>query len=87
MKTSTKITLATLTALGFAAPHVASAADPTPAPASSPNSRIHVGLIGCGGMGRANLNACAKHPDVVVTAACDVWPSRRNGVRSPTVSM
>ena len=25
-----------------------------------PNSRIHLGLIGCGGMGRANLGACAN---------------------------
>jgi predicted dehydrogenase len=45
-----------------------------------PNSRIHVGLIGCGGMGRANLNACAQQPDVAVTAACDVWPARRDSV-------
>jgi len=45
-----------------------------------PNSRIHVGLIGCGGMGRANLNACAQHPDVAITAACDVWPARRDSV-------
>lgn len=46
----------------------------------APNSRIHVGLLGCGGMGRANLNACAQHPDVAVTAACDVWPARRDSV-------
>lgn len=45
-----------------------------------PNSRIHLGLIGCGGMGRANLTACAQHPDVAVTAACDVWPARRESV-------
>jgi predicted dehydrogenase len=38
------------------------------APASE---KIGVGLIGCGGMGRANLANCAKYPDVVVTAACD----------------
>jgi len=46
----------------------------------SPNDRIHVGLIGCGGMGRANLGACASHPDVVITGACDVWPERREAV-------
>jgi len=46
----------------------------------SPNSRIHLGLIGCGGMGRTNLNACVQDPGVVVTAACDVWPSRRDSV-------
>ena len=31
-------------------------------------------------MGRSNLGACANQPDVVVTAACDVWESRRNAV-------
>ncbi|MBK9138668.1 MAG: Gfo/Idh/MocA family oxidoreductase [Verrucomicrobia bacterium] len=45
-----------------------------------PNSRLHIGLLGCGGMGRANLNECARHNDVVVTAACDVWKSRRDSV-------
>jgi predicted dehydrogenase len=45
-----------------------------------PNSRIHLGLIGCGGMGRANLKECANHSDVAVTAACDVWTARRDSV-------
>jgi hypothetical protein len=71
---------ATVTALGLAAPHLAAAAQPTSQSKASPNSRIHVGLIGCGGMGRANLSACAKHPDVVVTGACDAWAARRNAV-------
>jgi len=71
---------ATITAIGFAAPHLASAADPSPSPTSSPNSRIHLGIIGCGGMGQANLGACASQPDVVITAACDVWEARRNAV-------
>jgi predicted dehydrogenase len=31
-------------------------------------------------MGRGNLNECAKHPDVVVTGACDPWKSRRDAV-------
>ena len=31
-------------------------------------------------MGRGNLGACAKQPDVVVTAACDVWEARRDAV-------
>lgn len=74
---------ATLTAIGFAAPRLASAADAagkSSAPAAAPNSRIHVGLIGCGGMGQANLAECARQPDVVVTAACDVWKARRDAV-------
>ena len=45
-----------------------------------PSERIRVGLIGCGGMGRGNLNNCAQYPDVVVTAACDVWKGRRDSV-------
>ncbi len=44
------------------------------------NDRIHVGLIGCGGMGRGNLNSCARHADVEVTGACDVWKARRDAV-------
>lgn len=71
---------ATVTAIGFAAPHLAAAAQPAGRSRPGPNSRIHVGLIGCGGMGRANLGACASHPDVVVTGACDVWEARRNAV-------
>ena len=67
---------ATITAIGFAAPHLASAADPSPTASSRPNSRIHLGIIGCGHMGRANLTNCAAHPDVVVTAACDVDENR-----------
>jgi predicted dehydrogenase len=69
----------TIGLLGFAARPLAAAA-PEPARKTGPNSRIHLGLIGCGGMGRGNLNECAKHPDVVVTAACDPWKSRRDAV-------
>ena len=43
---------------------------------SAPSDKINLGIIGCGGMGRENLNACSAHPDVVVTAACDVWKER-----------
>ena len=70
---------ATLSAIGFAAPYLG-AGEATSATKPGPNARIHLGLIGCGGMGRGNLNECAKHPDVVVTGACDVWKSRRDGV-------
>lgn len=40
------------------------------------NDKIHVGIIGCGSMGTANLDNCAKQPDVVITALCDVWQAR-----------
>ena len=43
---------------------------------SAPSDKINLGIIGCGGLGSANLNACVAHPDVVVTAACDVWKER-----------
>ncbi len=67
---------ATITAIGFAAPHFAAAAEPAGQRKPGPNSRIHLGIIGCGGMGRSNLAACVRYPDVVVTAACDVWDAR-----------
>jgi predicted dehydrogenase len=65
-----------ITAIAAAGPHLAFAANRKPVRQPSPNGRIHLGLIGCGGMGRANLEACARHPDVVVTAACDVFAAR-----------
>ena len=71
---------ATLTALGFSASPWVAAAGPAGQPKPGPNSRLHIGLIGCGGMGRANLGACANQPDVVVAAACDVQASRREAV-------
>ena len=45
-------------------------------PKTAANDKINLGIIGCGGLGKANLNACAAHPDVVVVAACDVWKER-----------
>jgi predicted dehydrogenase len=64
------------------------AAMPTIIPASAlgaagkppPSGRINLGLIGCGSMGTTNLNICARFPDVVVTAACDVWDARLDTV-------
>ncbi len=44
------------------------------------NDKIGLGLIGCGGMGRANLNACAGSGKVVVTGACDIWKNRRDAL-------
>jgi predicted dehydrogenase len=40
------------------------------------SDKINLGIIGCGGLGKANLNASVAHPDVVVVAACDVWEER-----------
>ena len=44
------------------------------------SDKINLGIIGCGGLGKANLNAAASHPDVEVTAACDVWKERLDPV-------
>src|SRR5438876_5368223 len=40
----------------------------------SANEKIRVALIGCGGMGRANLSDFVKLPDFEITALCDVDP-------------
>lgn len=47
---------------------------------TAPSDKINLGIIGCGGLGKQNLNACAAHPDVVVVAACDVWKDRLDPV-------
>jgi predicted dehydrogenase len=47
---------------------------------TAPGDKINLGIIGCGGLGKANLAASSKHPDIVVTAACDVWKERLDPV-------
>jgi predicted dehydrogenase len=44
------------------------------------SDKINLGIIGCGGLGKQNLNAAAAHPDIVVVAACDVWKERLDPV-------
>ena len=70
--------LKTTTVAAIAAPQIisASALGLENKPAAS--DRIQIGLIGAGGMGRANLGNCAKYPDVEVTGVCDVWKQRRD---------
>ena len=67
-------------AVSTAAPYVISASAMGAGGQPGANDRIRVGLIGCGGMGRANLNNCASQADVEVTGACDVWKERRDAV-------
>ena len=62
--------------VGAAAPYFVSARALGQGGAPGANDKIQIGLIGCGGMGRGNLRNCAAHPDVVVTAACDVQKGR-----------
>ncbi len=70
----------TASAAGMAVPYFVPAGALGGAGKPAASDKIGIGLIGCGGMGRANLNACAGRPDVVVTGACDVWKSRRDAV-------
>jgi predicted dehydrogenase len=56
-----------------------------------PSERLNVGIIGTGGQGITNLKELLKHPDVNVSAICDVaefWDNshlyyRHNGGRGP----
>jgi len=63
-------------AAGIAAPYVVPASVLGAEDQPPPSERISLGIIGCGGMGRGNLNNCAQHPDVVVTAGGDPWKER-----------
>jgi len=47
---------------------------------TAPGDKINLGIIGCGGLGKANLAASSEHPDIVVTAACDAWKERLDPV-------
>ena len=44
------------------------------------SDKINLGIIGCGGLGNVSLDICSSQPDVVVTAACDVWKDRLDPV-------
>jgi predicted dehydrogenase len=55
-------------------------AEPTSKPRrQDKNSRIVLGLIGCGGMGSANMKALMDKDDVEVAALCDVDDNRMTG--------
>jgi predicted dehydrogenase len=45
----------------------------------SANDKVVVALIGCGGMGRANLHDFMRRPDVEIAALCDVDPNQIQG--------
>jgi predicted dehydrogenase len=50
--------------------------------APPPGDRITMGLIGCGGMGGANLHGFLQKPEVQVLAVCDPDESRRASARA-----
>jgi predicted dehydrogenase len=68
------------TTASVSAPLIVSAAVLGKEDKPAPSGRIRLGIIGVNGMGQHNLANCAKHPDVVVTAVCDVAPNRRDAV-------
>ena len=72
--------LTTTTAAAFAAPLILKSSVISGKGVAAPSDKINLGIVGCGGMGKANLNACIKHPDIVVAAACDVWKERLDAV-------
>jgi predicted dehydrogenase len=45
----------------------------------SPNDKLVIGLIGCGGMGAENMRHLMNFPDVEVAALCDVDDNRMPG--------
>ncbi len=57
------------------------------AQAPSANERIHVGVIGCGGMGNAHINTLLKLKEeglVEVVAVCDVFTKRLDAAKART---
>ncbi|MBL8066656.1 MAG: Gfo/Idh/MocA family oxidoreductase, partial [Chthonomonadaceae bacterium] len=48
-------------------------------PKHSPNDKLVMGLIGCGGMGAANMRSLMEFDDVEFAAVCDVDTSRMSG--------
>ncbi len=65
---------------GLAARALAVHSEPTrSAKTPGPNDKIVFGLIGCGGMGSANMKSFMGHPDVDVAAICDVDDDRMPG--------
>jgi predicted dehydrogenase len=68
---------ATVAAAGAAAPLVKLTNSPRWKNMSqSPNDKLIIGLIGCGGMGAANMRNLMNFADVEVAALCDVDDSR-----------
>lgn len=47
------------------------------------NDRVNMGVIGCGGRGSQDMASFLKHPDLGITAVCDVYdPFRERAVKT-----
>lgn len=51
-----------------------------------PLERVTIGIIGCGGMGRANMNSFQWNPGAQVVAVCDVDDAHAEGAREQALS-
>jgi predicted dehydrogenase len=60
-------------------PTTAAAAQPLPARPRSPNERLRIGIVGCGGKGLSDMEACARTHDIV--ALCDVDDGKAKNAR------
>jgi len=69
-------------ATSFAAPWIIPSTAWGRGTAPPPGDRITMGLIGCGGMGGANMHGFLRKPGVQVLAVCDPDRSRREAARS-----
>jgi predicted dehydrogenase len=58
---------------GFAAAAAQGSAQPK---VVSPNDRIQIALIGCGGMGMGDVSSSLANPGVELVAACDIYDGR-----------
>src|SRR4051812_41786979 len=65
--------------LGLAGLIPANAVQAAPGRNASANDKLVLGLIGCGGMGAANMRTLLDKPGVAVAALCDVDDSRVPG--------
>ncbi|MCS7191679.1 MAG: Gfo/Idh/MocA family oxidoreductase, partial [Armatimonadetes bacterium] len=45
-------------------------------PTKSPNEKIAIGVIGCGGRGQHLMRVAMQNPDVIVVAVCDIMEDR-----------
>jgi predicted dehydrogenase len=52
------------------------AAQESSKPSKSPNEKIVLGVIGCGGQGQFLMRVAMQNPDVVIAAVCDVMEDR-----------
>src|SRR5262249_59646264 len=68
--------LSTAAAAAAASLGACAAADRRP----SPNDRLRIAQIGCGGKGFTDMQACARHHDVV--ALCDVDENQAGNARA-----